>query len=108
MRAVQFADEEVDVATELGAGAGSGDVGLPFNAQRVPVVMIEVGEEEAMIERAPGLLEDDLLLVIEVDFDGCGDRDGPGCARVERDGVNARRGFAASVCAAAHAAGPSR
>ena len=105
VRAVQLADQEIDVATQLGAGACAGDVGLPFIAERLPVVMVEVSAEEAVIECVPGLVEDDLLLVVEVDLDRRCDGNRARRARVEGNGANAGRCVGASVGGVAHAWG---
>ena len=95
VRAVELADEEVDVAAELGAGAGAGDVGLPFVAEGGPVAAVEVGGEEAVVEGVPGFVEDDLLFFVEVDVDGGREGDVLGRVGVEGDGADAGAGVAA-------------
>ena len=101
VRGVELADKEVDIAAELGAGAGAGDVGLPLGAEGGPVCAVEVGEEKAVVEGVPGLVEDDLLFAVEVDIDRGEEREGLGDAGVERDGADTGAGVG---CAGGRAA----
>ncbi len=90
--AVELADEQADVAAQLGAGAGAGDVGTPLVAERGPVGAVEGGVPEAVVEGGPGFVEDHHLFVVEVDVDGGGERERLGDAGVERDGADAAAG----------------
>ncbi len=89
MGAVEFADKEVDVGAELVGGTGAGDVGSPFVVEFAPVVAVEGGVEEAPVEGAPGLFEDDAFFLIEVDLEAGGDGDGAGGTGIERQEADA-------------------
>ena len=89
VRRIQLADHETHDAAQIFGALRAGGIRLVAPLDRVPIDAVHVRLEEVVGENAPRLVEDGELLAREVDVEVRGDGDGPHCARVDVDRVDA-------------------